>query len=84
MSSTDAVAAALARCPIARAHRGPGNIWFVHVVNDESGDERMAAFSDADRACAWLESLGKEWADAHMKPLVVDEPDYGNTAGFRQ
>jgi hypothetical protein len=78
------IAEALAKDPIARAHRGPGNVWFVHIINEESGEERMAVFSDADRACLWIDKLGDAWSDAHMKPLVLDEPDYGNTSGHRQ
>ena len=68
---------ALAKDPIARNHRGPGNVWFVHAINDETEDERIAVFSNAERACDWLRELGENWI-ANFAPLIVDEPAYGD------
>lgn len=60
-----------------RRHRGgSGNVILAMVV-DEDGHDHFGVFSTIEKANAWCERF--EGGNSVCAPLVVDEPDYGNT-----
>lgn len=64
--------------PFFDRHRGgSGAVWVLMARNDRQDDERLAVFSDLDKAQAWIDGFGEddEW-EFLSAPYLIDEPDY--------
>lgn len=57
---------------------GSGAVWVLMAENERQDDERLAIFSDLDKAQVWVDGLRQDCDGWEFRacPYLVDEPDY--------